>query len=214
MPCVTNHLSSLISRYPVLDSCKHDLAQAVAVLITVYESNGKLLVCGNGGSASDSEHIVGELMKGFMLPRPIPDTQANRLKEVAGELGIEIASRLQSALPAVSLSSQHALITAVANDTHSDMIFAQQVQGLGKPGDAILGITTSGNSRNVINGLITARALGMTTLVLTGRSGGKALPWVDVAIRVPADSVVEIQELHLPVYHYLCLALESHFFGH
>ena len=153
-------------------------------------------------------------MKGFMLPRSILDVQASRLKELAGELGVEIASRLQSALPAVSLSSQHALITAVANDTHADMIFAQQVQGLGKYGDAILGITTSGNSRNVINALITARSLGMTTLSLTGRSGGKALSWVDVAIRVSADNVVEIQELHLPVYHYLCMALESHFFGH
>jgi D-sedoheptulose 7-phosphate isomerase len=211
---VIDHLSALIRRYPVLDSSKHDLAQALEVLINVYESNGKLLVCGNGGSASDCEHIVGELMKGFMLPRSILDVQASRLKELAGELGVEIASRLQSALPAVSLSSQHALITAVANDTHGDMIFAQQVQGLGKCGDAILGITTSGNSRNVINALITARSLGMTTLSLTGRSGGKVLSWVDVAIRVSADNVVEIQELHLPVYHYLCMALESHFFGH
>lgn len=152
-------------------------------------------------------------MKGFMLPRPIPVAQANRLKEIAGELGVEMGSRLQTSLPAISLTSQHALITAVANDTHGDMIFAQQVQGLGKSGDAILGITTSGNSRSVLNAFINAKALGMATLALTGRSGGRILPWVDVAIRVPADNIVEIQELHLPVYHYICLALESHFFG-
>lgn len=210
---MSNHLSALLGRYPVLESCRNDLEAVVAALIKVYESGGKVLICGNGGSASDSEHIVGELMKGFMLPRPISKEQAARLEESAGEMGVEIAARLQGALPAVSLTSQHALIMAVANDTHGDMIFAQQVQGLGKPGDAVLGISTSGNSRNVISAFITGRSLGLTTLALTGRSGGKLLPWADVTVRVPADTVIEIQELHLPVYHYLCLALESHFFA-
>lgn len=207
------HLSTLIRRYPVLECCERELAQAVDALIAVYESGGKLLICGNGGSASDSEHIVGELMKSFMLPRPISETQANRLKEIAGDLGVDIANRLQQGLAAISLTSQHALLTAVANDIQGNMIFAQQVQGLGKPGDALLGISTSGNSANVLNALITAKTLGLTTLALTGRSGGKILPWVDVAIRVPEDHVAEIQELHLPVYHYLCIALEWHFFG-
>jgi len=190
-----------------------DLVQAINTLIAVYESGGKLLICGNGGSASDGEYIVGELMKGFILPRPIPETQASRLREVGGELGAEIASRLQGGLAAVSLSSHHALVTAIANDIHGHMIFAQQVQGLGRQGDALLGISTSGNSMNVLNAFITAKALGMTTIGLTGRSGGKILPWVDVAIRVPADNVVEIQELHLPIYHSICMALEWHFFG-
>ncbi len=206
-------VSTLICRYPALECCGADLVRAIDALVAVYESGGKLLICSNGGSASDGEHIVGELMKGFMLPRPIPDTQTSRLKEVGGELGAEIASRLQGGLAAVSLSSHHALVTAIANDTHGSMIFAQQVQGLGREGDGLLGISTSGNSTNVINAFITAKSLGMTTIALTGRSGGKVLPWVDLAIRVPADSVVEIQELHLPIYHCLCMALERHFFG-
>ena len=207
------HLSTLLRRYPVLKCCEPELAQAVDTLIAVYESGGKLLICGNGGSASDSEHIVGELMKCFMLPRPISESQATLLKEIGGEMGADIAARLQQGLAAISLTSPHALLTAVANDMHGSMIFAQQVQGLGKFGDALLGISTSGNSANVLNALITAKAIGLTTIALTGRSGGKILPWVDVAIRVPEDGVAEIQELHLPIYHYLCMAVEWYFFG-
>ena len=208
-----DHLSTLVRRYPVLDACQAELSRAVDALISVFESGKKLLICGNGGSASDSEHIVGELMKGFNLSRPIPVAQAVRLKEVAGELGSEIGSRLQLGLPAISLTSQHALMTAIANDIDGSMIFAQQVQGLGSQGDALLGISTSGNSRNVLNAFVTAKARNMITIALTGKSGGKVLPWVDFAVRVPADTVVEIQELHLPVYHYFCMSLECHFFG-
>ena len=191
--------------------CEADLNSALRILIAAFEAGNKLLVCGNGGSAADSEHIVAELMKGFLKPRRISDADAGQLKSKAGALGSEIAGKLQGALPAVSLVSQTSLISAVANDTSADMVFAQQVYGLGKPGDVLLAITTSGNSRNVINAVAVAKTFGLKTIALTGRSGGAVAPMADVAIRVPADRVAEIQELHLPVYHWLCIATEEKF---
>lgn len=210
---MTDQISRLVERYPVLAACREDLRTALDTLVTVFRSGGKLLVCGNGGSASDSEHIVGELMKGFLLRRPLSPDETEGLAASGGDLGRELAGRLQGALPAVALTSPLALGTAVANDLGGDLVYAQQVHGLGRPGDALLGISTSGNAGNVINACVVARARGMKTLLLTGRTGGKLLPHADVAIRAPADNVVEIQELHLPVYHALCLALEEIFFA-
>ena len=210
---MTDHLSRLIERYPVLAVCRDDIHAALELLVRLYRSGNKLLVCGNGGSASDSEHIVGELMKGFLKPRPLPPEEAERLAGAGGALGREIAARLQGALPALALTSQVALGTAVSNDIHGDMVFAQAVHGLGRAGDALLGISTSGNARNVINACVVARSREMKTILLTGRTGGNLLAHADVAIRVPADTVVEIQELHLPVYHTLCMELEEIFFA-
>jgi phosphoheptose isomerase len=210
---MTNHLSSLFDKYPSLRECEKDLAAALRILIAAFEAGNKLLVCGNGGSAADSEHIVAELMKGFLKPRRIPDAAAARLKEAGGALGAEIGAKLQSALPAISLVSQTSLISAVANDTSAEMVFAQQVYGLGKPGDVVLAITTSGNSRNVINAVTVAKTFGLKSIALTGRSGGAVSPMADVALRVPADRVADIQELHLPVYHWLCIETEEHFFA-
>ena len=209
---MTSHLSRLTERYPALASCASDIAAAFDVLQNLFSSGHKLLICGNGGSAADSEHMVGELMQGFMKPRKISAEAAAKIEKAGGVEGAAIAARLQGALPAIALTSQVSLNTAVANDTHAEMIFAQQVYGLGRKGDAVLGISTSGNSRNVINAFIVARALEMKTIALTGRSGGLFPPFADIIIRVPADNVLEIQELHLPVYHTLCVELEDRFF--
>jgi D-sedoheptulose 7-phosphate isomerase len=209
---MTNHLSRLIERYPALAPCAGDISSAIELLHALFSSGNKLLVCGNGGSAADSEHMVGELMKGFMKPRKIPAADAAKIQKAGGTDGAEVAARLQGALPAIALTSQVSLNTAVSNDIHAEMIFAQQVYGLGRKGDAVLGISTSGNSRNVVNAFVVARALELKTIALTGRSGGLLPPFADVIIRVPADTVLEIQELHLPVYHTLCVELEERFF--
>ena len=203
----------LIARYPALDSCCSDILSTIDTLRDVFSSGKKLFVCGNGGSAADSEHIVGELMKGFLKKRPVGDAVRERLEAVAGAESAEIAGTLQGALPAIALTSQVSLTSAVSNDTHSNMVFAQQVYGLGEAGDALLGISTSGNSKNVVNAFIVAQVLGMRTIALTGRSGGRLASLAEISIRVPADGVAEIQELHLPVYHALCIDLEETFFS-
>jgi len=210
---MTKHLQRLFERYPILKACEPELISALAILTTAFETGNKLLVCGNGGSAADSEHIVAELMKGFLKPRRISGADAARLAESSGALGTTIAGQLQASLPAISLVSQVALISAVTNDTAAEMIFAQQVYGLGKPGDVLLGITTSGNSANVIHAVAVANTFGLNTIILTGRSGGTVAPMANTAIRVPADDVADIQELHLPVYHWLCIEVEENHFG-
>jgi D-sedoheptulose 7-phosphate isomerase len=196
-----------------LESCCSDVVSAIEALREVFSSGKKLLVCGNGGSAADSEHIVGELMKGFLKKRPVGDAVRQRLEAIAGAESAEIAEALQGALPAIALTSQVSLTSAISNDTHSNMVFGQQVYGLGDSGDALLGISTSGNSSNVINAFIVAKVLGMRTIALTGRSGGRLGSLAEIAIRVPADGVAEIQEFHLPVYHALCIDLEETFFS-
>ena len=206
-------LSSLLKRYPVLQGCEKELSSALDLLVTAYKSGNKLLVCGNGGSAADSEHLVAELMKGFLKRRPISSEQAAKLDVADKKDGMAIAQHLQGALAAISLASPTALTSAIANDVSYEMIFAQQVYGLGRPGDVLLGISTSGNSRNVSYAVIVAKALGLGTIVLTGRSGGALAPLADVSIKVPADEIAEIQELHLPVYHWLSTELEETFFA-
>jgi D-sedoheptulose 7-phosphate isomerase len=201
---------SLFDRYPALQTCARDLRAAFDLLATSYRNGSKLLVCGNGGSAADSEHLVAELMKGFLRRRPISATDAAKLETAGGK---EIAGRLQGTLAAISLPSQMSLLTATANDGDYDLTFAQQVYGLGRAGDVLLAISTSGKSANVCNAAIVAKAFGLKSIALTGKSGGDLAPLADVAIKVPSDNVAEIQELHLPVYHWLSTELEAAFFA-
>ena len=206
-------LEELVSRYPQLEVVKEEVGQAAESLIRCYENGGKVLICGNGGSCSDSDHIVGELMKGFENKRRISGDLKKNLLESAGERGAYLAEKLQHALPAIALTAHTALITAVANDTDADLIFAQQVVGYGNPGDVIIGISSSGNSQNVVDALITAKAKEMVVIGLTGETGGKMKQHCDILINVPGRRTAFVQELHLPVYHVLCLMVENHFFG-
>ncbi len=207
------HLNHLLDRYPKLIVCKDDIAQAYGVLETAYSSDRKLLVSGNGGSASDSEHIVGELMKEFKLKRKMFAEQADALKSIDPELGMVLAENLQGALPAISLTGHSSLTTAFMNDAMPELVFAQQVNGYGKPGDVYMGISTSGNSKNVLYAAVNAKAKGLKVIGLTGAKENKLMKYTDVCIRVPETETHKIQELHLPVYHCLCLMLEDRFFG-
>lgn len=207
------HLNHLIDRYPKLIVCREDIMKAYDLLEEAYSSGRKLLVCGNGGSASDSEHIVGELMKEFKLKRKVYSDHAAVLKEIDPELGQTLAEHLQGALPAISLTGHSSLQTAYMNDAVPELVFAQQVNGYGKPGDVFLGISTSGNSMNVLYAAVNAKAKGLNVIGLTGAKENKLMKYADVCIRVPETETYKIQELHLPVYHCLCLMLEDHFFG-
>ena len=196
-----------------LAGCDAQVAQAILALITCYERKKKLLVCGNGGSAADAEHIVGEMMKGFCLPRRLSDTDKAKLVPVAGHDGDLLGTKLQYGLAALSLVSHSALITATANDQDSQLIFAQQVWGLGQAGDILLAISTSGNSQNVLLAAKTAKAKNMLVIGLTGANGGKLAGLCDITISVPSDNVAQIQEMHLPIYHHICASVEAHFFA-
>ena len=207
------HLNHLIDRYPKLIVCREDIMKAYDLLEEAYNNGCKLLVCGNGGSASDSEHIVGELMKEFKLKRKVYSEQATALKEIDPELGQVLADNLQGALPAISLTGHSSLQTAYMNDAVPELVFAQQVNGYGKPGDIFLGISTSGNSKNVLYAAVNAKAKGLKVIGLTGAKENKLMKYADVCISVPETETYKIQELHLPVYHCLCLMLEDHFFG-
>jgi len=207
------HINHLIDRYPKLIVCRDDIMTAYELLEAAYSNGRKLLVCGNGGSASDSEHIVGELMKEFKLKRKVYSDHAAVLKEIDPELGQTLAEHLQGALPAISLTGHSSLQTAYMNDAVPELVFAQQVNGYGKPGDVFLGISTSGNSKNVLYAAVNAKAKGLKVIGLTGAKENKLMKYADVCIRVPETETYKIQELHLPVYHCLCLMLEDHFFG-
>ena len=205
-------LATLRSRYPDLEACLPALAEMTEHLVVTFRQGGKLLVCGNGGSASDSEHIVGELMKGFKSKRPLLGERRRALLEAFPSDGAYLADRLQGALPAFSLVSQSALLTAFANDVAPDMIYAQQVYGYAEPGDALLALSTSGDSPNVVRALQVARAFGVTTLGLSGRTGGRMKALCDTCICVPEEDTLKVQERHLPLYHALCELLEQAFF--
>ena len=204
-------LNGLVMRYPALEECRESIAAAVALLEEAFRAGGKLLVCGNGGSASDALHIVGELMKGFVLPRALSEGEKAALR-AAGDDGT-LACHLQGALPAVAIGVETALQTAYANDAEPRLAFAQQVYGLGSVGDVLLAISTSGNSQNCIHAAVAARAKGMKVISLTGMGGGRLAPLSDVCIAVPEKETYKVQEYHLPIYHAMCLALERRFFG-
>ena len=207
------HLNHLIDRYPKLIVCRKDIVKAYEMMEAAYCSGRKLLVSGNGGSASDSEHIVGELMKEFKLKRKVFGEQAEALKSIDPELGQVLAENLQGALPAISLTGHSSLTTAFMNDSMPELVFAQQVNGYGKPGDIYLGISTSGNSKNVLYAAVNAKSKGLKVIGLTGSKENKLMKYADVCIMVPETETYKIQELHLPVYHCLCLMLEDKFFG-
>lgn len=210
---VKNELDILIGRYPCLSKCETDIINAYELLAESYQNGGKLLIAGNGGSASDAEHTVGELMKAFVKQRKIDSQQREALLAVDDELGRVLADNLQGALPAIALDGHIALSTAYMNDCEPLLCFAQQVNGYGKPGDVFLGISTSGNSKNVLYAAVNARAKGLKVIGLTGAKENKLMKYADVCIRVPETETYKIQELHLPVYHCLCLMLEDKFFG-
>lgn len=207
------HIDLLVERYPSLESAKNDIVAAYLLLEESYENGGKLLVAGNGGSAADAEHIVGELMKGFKLPRKPEADFAEKLVEENQELGSVLAENLQGGLPAIALDGHPALSTAYMNDCEPLLCFAQQVNGYGKSGDVFLGISTSGNSRNVLFAATTAHAKGLKVIGLTGAKDSKLKDMSDVCIKAPQTETYMIQELHLPIYHCLCLMLEDKFFA-
>ncbi len=205
--------SALCRNYPDLAPCRADIESAYNLLEQGFASGHKLLVCGNGGSAADSEHLVGELMKGFVLKRALDDETRARFAAQFGVEGANLAAQLEGALPAIALTGHTSLSTAVANDGAPDAMFAQQVWGYGNAGDILLAITTSGNSANVLNALRVAKFKGLKTIGLTGASGGAMKELCDVTIRVPCGITHEIQERHLPIYHAWAIALENRFFG-
>lgn len=207
------HIDLLVERYASLESARNDIVAAYLLLEESYENGGKLLVAGNGGSAADAEHIVGELMKGFKLPRKPEADFAEKLVEENQELGSVLAENLQGALPAIALDGHPALSTAYMNDCEPLLCFAQQVNGYGKSGDVFLGISTSGNSKNVLYAATTAHAKGMKVIGLTGAKDRKLKDMSDVCIKAPQTETYMIQELHLPIYHCLCLMLEDNFFA-
>ena len=207
-------LDELFQRYPALKECEQDILGALALMNETYEKGGKILVCGNGGSCSDAQHIVGELMKGFLLKRPMTAQQKTAFADALGEEDAEnFASRLQRGIPAIALDGMSALFTAYLNDADAEYVYAQAVFGYGKPGDLLIGISTSGNSKNVVLAAKAAKALGVRTVALTGKKESKLSALCDVTVRVPETETFKIQEYHLPVYHYLCAEMEDTFFG-
>lgn len=205
-------LNLLIERYPALNQCKVDIGAAADLWINCYENSGKLLICGNGGSAADADHITGELLKSFSKKRPVTDGFKATLESVSDERGTLLAEKLERGLPAISLSAHSALTSAVSNDIGGDFIYAQQIMGYGNKEDVLVAISTSGNSQNIIDAAITAKAKGMKIVGLTGESGGKLKQYCDAAICVPSSITPVVQEYHLPIYHILCQISEHKFF--
>lgn len=207
------HIDLLVSRYPSLQSIRDVIIDAYLIMEECYLQGGKLLIAGNGGSAADSEHIAGELMKRFKTPRPVSLEFANRLKQIDPERGTELAKNLECGLMAIPLVTHEALTTAYINDVDGLGVFAQQLFGYGRAGDVFLSISTSGNSKNIMNATVVARALGIKVIGLTGENGGELAKVADVAVKAPETETYMIQELHLPIYHCWCLMLEDKFFG-
>ena len=207
------HIDLLISRYPDLKAVEQSIVDAYLILQECYEHNGKLLIAGNGGSAADSEHIAGELMKRFKTPRPVPPDFAKKLISIDPLRGENLARNLERGLMAIPLVAHEALTTAYINDVDGLGVFAQQLYGFGRTGDVFLGISTSGNSKNVMSATVVARALGIKVIGLTGASGGELARVADVCVKAPSHETYMIQEFHLPIYHCWCLMLEDKFFG-
>lgn len=206
----TEIIDDLFEKYPALETSKNDIIDAIEEITSCYSNKGKLLLCGNGGSCADADHIVSELMKSFEKKRPLDFELEKNLN--ATQRGKYISEKLQNALPAISLNAHSSLYSAISNDIDSSLVFAQQIVGYGNPGDILIAISTSGNSQNVIDAAITAKAKGLKVVGLTGESGGEIKEFCDITIRVPSSSTPEIQELHLPVYHTICKYIENKFF--
>ncbi len=211
--CVLNEFNLIFSHYPALKGCEDSISGAYQLMRNCYNANGLIMVCGNGGSAADAEHIVGELMKGFKIKRPINCEQRQLLSSAFPDDSEFLSENLQQAIPAISLVSQTSFATAFINDVKAEMVFAQLVLGYGKPGDVLIGLSTTGNSCNVVNACKVAKALGIRTIGFTGSTESLLSEICDVTIRVPAMEVYRIQELHQPVYHALCAMLEADAFG-
>jgi len=209
---VRNELNDLVKRYPQLDVCQKDIGKAYLLLEEAYDNGRKLLIAGNGGSAADSEHMAGELMKRFKVARPIEDSFAEKLKEIDVERGSRLAKNLERPLRAVPLTSHIAITTAYMNDADATGVFAQQMLGFADEGDVFLAISTSGNSENIISACVVAKAMGVKIIGLTGEKDSLLDQYSDVCIKVPETETYKVQELHLPVYHCLCLMLESNYF--
>lgn len=206
------HIDSLIARYPSLEAIRREIIDAYLCIETCYERGGKLLIAGNGGSAADCEHIVGELMRRFQTPRPVPSEFAEKLKRIDPVLGADLSRKLERSLTAIPLTAHESLSTACMNDVDAEVAFAQQLYGFGRPGDVFLGISTSGNSKNIIAAAVVAKAMDIQVVALTGRSVGALAEIADFCVRAPADETYMIQELHLPIYHCWCMMLEHRFF--
>lgn len=207
------YIDLLIERYSILKKCRQEIINAYLMMEECYEHDGKLLIAGNGGSAADSEHMAGELMKRFKMPRPLMPEMVEKLKAVDPVRGEDLAKNLERGLMALPLVAHEAITTAYINDVDGLGVFAQQLFVFGRSGDVFLGISTSGNSKNVISATIVAKALDIKVIALTGAKGGELVSVADVAVRVPETEVYMIQELHLPIYHCWCLMLEDKFFG-
>lgn len=203
-------LTAFLEKYPALNAVKEELIRSYELIVYSYSSRKKVLVCGNGGSAADSEHIVGELMKGFEKRRPLPESDRRLLEKTPH--GAELAEKLQKPLRAISLVSQSGVISACANDVDPALVFAQQVWGYGDEGDVLIALSTSGNSKNVVYAAEAAKALGVKTIAITGEKESALSSLCDISLRLPAQSPKDVQELTLPVYHFLCLAVENSFF--
>lgn len=212
-PRLEKHINLLLERYPRLEIVRQDIIDAYLIMEECFENDGKLLIAGNGGSAADSEHIAGELMKRFKTPRPVTPEMAKKLKEIDPLRGDNLAKNLEQSLMAIPLVAHEALSTAYINDVDGLGVFAQQLFGFGRSGDVFLGISTSGNSKNVMSATVVARAIGIKIIGLTGASGGELASVADVTVKVPEMETYMIQELHIPVYHCWCLMLEDKFFG-
>lgn len=205
-------LNELIKRYPALENMREDIQKATQEIIGCYEKGGKVLLCGNGGSAADCEHISGELMKGFLKKRPLSDEKKAEMQKRMPDADGELLSGLQCGLPAISLPSMVSLNSAYCNDAEPELIYAQSVLALAKQNDVLIALSTSGNSKNVCAAVKVAKALGIKAIGLTGREGGKLKEYADICICAPEDETFKVQELHMPVYHCICASVESHFY--
>ena len=205
------HIDELCRRYPVLSVCKNDIEKAAEILTESFANGGKLLVAGNGGSCADSDHISGELLKSFVKKRKPSAELIDSIRKINPETGDYLSDKLQGSLPVIALTNNTALMTASLNDVDGNIMFAQQVNGYGKKGDVFLGISTSGNSKDIVYPAVVAKAKGLKTIALTGKDGGKLKEITDICIVVPEQETFKIQELHLPVYHALCLEIEEYF---
>ncbi|MFO7781074.1 MAG: SIS domain-containing protein [Spirochaetia bacterium] len=208
-------IDHMLSRHTALEPCRRDIEAAIGLVVAVYDAGHKVLTVGNGGSSADADHIVGELMKSFALPRPLSADVTARLAAapIDDEIRKRLTDGLEQPLPAINLTSHTALTSAFSNDADPGLVYAQSLLGFGAEGDVLIGLSTSGNSQNIVAAAALARSIGVSVISLTGSRGGRLAELADVAIRVPSDTTADVQEYHLPIYHCLCAAVEAQFFG-